>query len=302
MRLQQLQLLQHIAEIGSLRAAAERMHVSQPALTKALRHLEDEFGTTLVTRSPRGARLSAAGELLSARAGVALRELDRAREEVAWHVERTHGSVALGVSPAAAAMLVPATLDRFLARWPTARVRLLDTLYPRAFSQLRAGEIDLAIGPLPSGEGSRDIRVLPLFASPLVVTARKGHRLQCARRLAALAEARWLLTGPAGGPGDPALLDLGAKSGADTPATLVCESFSTLLALMREGDYLAVMPQGFFDFYGPPMNLVRLPIRDPLPITPVYAMWRAEAPLTVLAQRLLDAFAQEASEIASPAP
>ena len=107
-------------------------------------------------------------------------------------------------------------------------------------------------------------------------------RLQGARRLAALAEARWLLTGPAGGPGDPALLDLGAKSGADTPATLVCESFSTLLALMREGDYLAVMPQGFFDFYGPPMNLVRLPIRDPLPITPVYAMWRAEAPLEVM--------------------
>ena len=116
MRLMHLQLLLSIAQTGSLRAAADALHVSQPALTKALQQLEEEFGTTLVHRSPRGARLAQAGELLAARAALALRELDRAREEVAWHVERTHASLAIGVSPAAATMLVPSTIARFTAR------------------------------------------------------------------------------------------------------------------------------------------------------------------------------------------
>ncbi|MGB3068789.1 MAG: LysR substrate-binding domain-containing protein [Ottowia sp.] len=300
MRMQHLQLMQAIAETGSLRAAADVMHVSQPALTKALRQLEEELGTTLVTRSPRGTRLAPAGELLAARAAVALREIERARQEVAWHVERTHASLAVGVSPAAAALLVPGTMARFTARWPTVHVRLLDTLYPRAFSQLRAGEIDLAIGPLPTDGDRHDIRVQPLFSSALVVTARKGHRLQGARRLAALAQASWVLTGPAGGPGDPAQLGLW-PAGAEARATpLVCESFSTLLALVRTHDYLAVMPQGFFSFFGPPMGLVQLPIQDPLPVTPVYIMWRADVPLTLPAQRLLDAFEQEARHAGMP--
>ena len=57
---------------------------------------------------------------------------------------------------------------------------------------------------------------------------------------------------------------------------------------------MAVMPRGFFDFYGAPLGLVRLPIRDLLPVLPVYAMWRADAPLTLPAQRLLEAFVEEA--------
>lgn len=297
MRLQQLQMLQYIAESGSLRAAADRMHVSQPALTKALRQLEEEFGAALVTRSGRGARLAPAGELLAARGAVALRELDRAREEVAWHVKGTHASMSVGVSPAAAAVLLPSVLDRFMARWPAARIRLIDTLYPRAFTQLRGGEIDLAIGPLPAGDASHDIRVQALFSSALVVTARKGHVLQRARQLSQLAQAKWLLTGPAGGPGDPALLDFGTPGVTGPMTPLVCESFSTLLTLVRDSNYLAVMPEGFFNCHGPPMDLVRLPIRDPLPVTPVYVMWRADVPLTVPAQRLLDAFMEEARKI-----
>ncbi|MEQ1807962.1 MAG: LysR family transcriptional regulator, partial [Burkholderiaceae bacterium] len=58
MRLQHLQLILAIAEMGTLRAAAERMNVTQPALTKALRQLEDEFGTAMVLRSPKGVRLT----------------------------------------------------------------------------------------------------------------------------------------------------------------------------------------------------------------------------------------------------
>ncbi|MCA0325458.1 MAG: LysR family transcriptional regulator [Proteobacteria bacterium] len=297
MRLMHLQLLLSIAQTGSLRAAADALHVSQPALTKALQQLEEEFGTTLVHRSPRGARLAQAGELLAARAALALRELDRAREEVAWHVERTHASLAIGVSPAAATMLVPSTIARFTARWPSVHIRVLDTLYPRALSKLRAGEIDIAVGPRPADDGSHDVRVEPLFASESVVVARKGHRLQNARRLAALVNAAWVLTGPTGGPGDPAKLGLWPSDGAARATPLAFESFSTLLAVVSASDYLAVVPHGFFEFYGPRLGIVRLPLHDPLPVLRVCAMWRADAPLTVPAQRLLEALLEEARRL-----
>ena len=80
MRLQQLQLLLTLARTGSMRASAEAMNVTQPALTKALKQLEEEFGATLVLRSPKGVRLAPAGEMLAARAATVVREIERARE------------------------------------------------------------------------------------------------------------------------------------------------------------------------------------------------------------------------------
>lgn len=98
MRLQHLQLLLTLAQTGSLRVPAQVLNVTQPALTKALKQLEEEFGTALVVRSPKGVRLAPAGELLAARAATVLRELDRAREEVGWFARNERSAVAVGVS------------------------------------------------------------------------------------------------------------------------------------------------------------------------------------------------------------
>jgi hypothetical protein len=59
-------------------------------------------------------------------------------------------------------------------------------------------------------------------------------------------------------------------------------------------DVVGVMPHGFFEQYGPRTDLIALPIEDPLPITTIHILSRADGPLTVPAQRLLDAFVQEA--------
>ncbi|WP_334159411.1 LysR family transcriptional regulator, partial [Achromobacter insolitus] len=78
MRLQHLNLLLTLARTGSMRAAAQVLNVSQPALTKALRQLEEEVGTELVLRTPKGVRLAQAGEILAARAAVVMREIEKA--------------------------------------------------------------------------------------------------------------------------------------------------------------------------------------------------------------------------------
>jgi LysR family transcriptional regulator, regulator of abg operon len=293
MRLQQLHLLLAIAENGSLRAAAGRLNVTQPALTKALHQLEAEFGAALVVRTPKGVRLAAAGEILAARAASIVREVDRAREEVAWHLRHASARVSVGLSPVAALMLAPGAVVRFAARWPQVRLRIVDALYPRAFAQVRSNELDFAIGPLPEAGTGHDLAAQPLFYSEDVIVARRGHALARARRLADLVDAAWVLTGPAGGPGDPAGLGFETLGLRAPQVRLECESFTTLLALMASHDVVGVMPRAFFACYAAHAALMELPIEDPLPMMTVHAVSRADAPLTVPAQHLLDAFVQE---------
>ena len=297
MRLQHLQLILTLAETGTLRAAAGRLNVTQPALTKALRQLEDEFGTPMVLRSSKGVRLTAAGELVAARAASVIREIDRARDEVAWQLRHAHARVSIGVSPAAAIVLMPGVLARVRARWPQVHVSVLDAIYPRALTMVRAGEIDLAVGPLPAEGAGRDLRVQPLFDAQQVLVVRAGHPLARARRLAEIQHAGWVVTGPPTGPGDPMHLGFDRLGLATPPVVLACESFSTLVALLPSVDAIGIMPKGFFDQYASRLGVVKLPIDDPLPRVTLHAVWRADAPLTAPAAHLLDAMEQEARAV-----
>ncbi len=294
MRLQQLQLILALAETGSLRAAALRLNVTQPALSKALRLLEEEFGAPLVVRTPKGARLAPAGDLLAARAAIVLREIERAREEIAWHTHNAHARVSIGVSPVAASVLLPGALARVHTRWPQVVVRIVDTLYPDSMTLVRSGDLDIALGPLPAGGAGNDLHMQALFESQLVLVVREGHPKAGARKLAELVETGWVITGPDHGPGDPRVLGF-AELGLAVPRPWVqCESFSSLLVVIGKLDLVGIMPIRHFERYGANMGLLRLAIEDPMPSNTVHAIWRADTPLTIPTRSLLDALEQEA--------
>lgn len=297
MRLQQLQLIVTLAETGSLRSAAQALNVTQPALTKALRQLEDELGAPLVLRTPKGVQLTPSGELVRARASSALREVERAREDVAWQMRHTAARVAVGLSPAAALLLMPGALARLRVRWPQVRAALVDALYPRSLTMVRAGEIDLSVGPLPKDSGERDLHLQALFDGETTLVVRKGSPLRKARQLADLRAAPWVLTGPVGGPGDPRRLTVDGGPLPDSAIALECESFATLLAVLPSMDAVALVPSGFFAIHGPGAGLQALPVSDPLPHVTLYAAWRASTPLTAPAAYLLDALVQEARSV-----
>lgn len=297
MRLQQLQLLLTLARTGSMRASADAMNVTQPALTKALKQLEEEFGATLVLRSPKGVRLSPEGEMLAARAATVVREIERAKEEMLALTHNTQVTLTVGVSPAAALVLAANTISAFQARWPDARIHLVDALYPKALQQLRSGELDLALGPLPSSGMGRDLHARALIDSPTVIVAKAGHPLAGARALDELQGATWLLTGPRLGPGDPVHLGFAQRGLAPPRITLECESMATLLAVLPSMDTLALLPRRFYEAHGPRMGLVALDLQEHLPATTLHIFSRADAPLSLPAQRLMDAFVQQAGAL-----
>lgn len=300
MRLQQLQLLLTLARTGSMRASAATMNVTQPALTKALKQLEAEFGATLVVRSPKGVRLAPAGEMLAARAATVVREIERAREELSALTSNTQTTLSVGVSPAAALMLAANAISAFQSRWPHVRVHLVDALYPKALQQLRSGELDLALGPLPPAGVGRDLHTQSLIDSPSIIVAKKGHPLVKAKGLDDLASATWLLSGPLLGPGDPVHLGFEQRGLPAPQVTMGCESFSTLLAVLPSMDSLAIVPERFYQTHGPRMGLVALHLQETLPATTIHIFSRADEPLSLPAQRLFDAFLQEAVLMRNP--
>ncbi len=122
MNFRQLRVFQAVAESGGITAGSERLHVSQPAVSKHIHDLEEELQTALFDRHPRGVSLTAAGEVLlrHARRMQALEE--NARDELASLQGVRSGRVAIGASTTIGSYLLPALLERFHRSHPGIRI------------------------------------------------------------------------------------------------------------------------------------------------------------------------------------
>ena len=106
----QIERFVDVVRSGSLSRTARRLNISQPALSKSLRQLEERLATRLLHRTPRGVRATKFGDVFYRRALTIAAELRRAREELENLRGSTFGEVALGVTPG------PGILDRVIPR------------------------------------------------------------------------------------------------------------------------------------------------------------------------------------------
>ncbi|MEZ5658278.1 MAG: LysR family transcriptional regulator [Burkholderiaceae bacterium] len=122
MKLKTLHALRVVQQSGSLRAAAQALNITQPALTVAIRQLEDELGVRLLERTNRGVRASSYGEQLLEHAERILGEVERARQHIAHMRGQWTGTVRFSASPASSMVLVPRALESFFGEHPEVRV------------------------------------------------------------------------------------------------------------------------------------------------------------------------------------
>jgi DNA-binding transcriptional LysR family regulator len=285
MRLSQIRDFLAVVDAGSIRAAARSLDLSQPALTKSLRQLEQELGAVLVTRSVRGALPTAQGRAFLARARAVSADLRRAREEIAQMNGAREGSLAIGSAPGPALGLLPDALVQLNARWPLAAVRIIDISPPEVLPALRDGSVDLALsvrmGPL--AELPRYCRAEPLYMNEAVIIARRGHRLAGARRIAALADAEWVRTGAPGNPS--ALPEVFRAAGMAGPRYRAdCASFLVAPELVARSELLAVVPWQIAAREEQAGRIVRLHVRDGVPARQISLFQRADVPLTPIAR------------------
>ena len=180
--LRHLQSFEAVMRCGGFTRAARDLHIAQPAISGHIKRLEQDLGVPLLHRS-RSVQLSAAGEQFLPFVQAALAELAEGRRQVqAFRVAET-GRVRAGVTPMIGGLDLVATLSRFRVRFPGVSIALRTALISPLLQDLRAGLVDVVIGPVTEkqGEGLRRIELCP---ERLVLITPPGSR----RRVASLAD------------------------------------------------------------------------------------------------------------------
>ncbi len=245
----QLKALGLIAQTGSFTKAAERMHITQSAVSVLMRELEEEVGQPLIERG-RVIRLTDVGEHLHRAGNLAAQEVDRALQEIRdvrrW--SRTVLRVAAG--PLSAATIVPMALARLAHSPERPRVVLIDQPVRMLGDLLLAGEADLAVGSvdLPLRRSSSELKSTLLLADHLAIVCARCNAL-AQRALDAggltwadLAQAPLVLVGRNGGQWDSLLREQLAQHEGLTVGYEV-QLLSTALELVRQDLGVAVLPR-----------------------------------------------------------
>lgn len=161
MELRQLRYFIALAETGNFHRAAERLHISQPPLTVAIRKLEMELGAPLFDRGPRGVQLTAAGAAALEAARATLAQAERFREAVREGAGGQRGRLRVGFVGSAAFELLPRIVPAFRRRFPLIDVRLDERTSVDIVRALQAGELDVGLVRLPLLEVAHvDTRVI----------------------------------------------------------------------------------------------------------------------------------------------
>jgi LysR family transcriptional regulator, regulator of abg operon len=296
MQLRHVSAVVAVADTGSLRAAANRLGVSQPAVTKAIREIETIMGVELLQKTVRGSVPTDAGRIFLVRARSIVEEMRRAKEEMSHVAGVRDGSVTVGLS-VGAALLSGGAIETFMRSHPQVRVCVIEGLFDQLVSGVRQGRLDFSVGGLPTTEIEDRLRVETLFQNRIVPAVRHNHPLAGARSFAELAGCDWAITND-----DPAyvsnIVRHFATLGLPAPRIrLRCESYFTLLQLVPRTDLVVAISHTLLRHPITAEHLRAIDIKDPCPTTRFALVRKSDVPLTPHANALAHFIAKAAADI-----
>jgi LysR family transcriptional regulator, regulator for metE and metH len=183
LELRHLRTLAALAETGSLSVAAERVHLTQSALSHQLKSLEEHYGASLFQRKSNPLRLSPAGQRLLELARQTIAAVDNAERDLVRMKGDTSGELRVVLECHTCFDWLMPVMDDFRRRWPEVEVDLVAGFHSDPFKLLREGKADLVIGS-PAARG-RSWKVLPLFRFEILAVLPLEHRLRARRHLQA---------------------------------------------------------------------------------------------------------------------
>ena len=246
--LETLARLVAVADCGTLHKAAETLGVTQPAITRSIKQLENSVGAPIFIRKGRGVELTAIGTRTVEHARNILRECALAGADVTTLRDGEAGSLRIAAAPVWLSSILPQAVAQTQLSFPNLNVSLQSLSYQEAIPLLNSGDLDVFCGGFQLREGLSSFLVrTPMFASNLNVISRATHPVLKRSRI----DARELLDYPwLSYQSDVAYLDMvmemiATETGQQRKASVHCESILTVLELLRLGDYLAFLPSSF---------------------------------------------------------
>jgi DNA-binding transcriptional LysR family regulator len=267
-------------DAGTFAAAADRLNISQQAISKSILRLEEELGVRLFERDGRRVRPTAYAELLLPHARTIAAETDRFRAHLVDMLGGRKGRLRIGVGPSAAADVVARAVLSLAADQTAISMRVLEGVQEKMSEQLILGALDLYVALRQVDRTDPLIREEEIGSIDYVLVAGASHPLAGRRRvpLAELTGARWL-----------AGANLGAVEGAieesfrsaGVPlfrAEIETTSVLFTLGMLDGGSHLAILPEMLVARDLQSGRLVRIDVDAPTWSRPLIVGTRIRAP------------------------
>jgi DNA-binding transcriptional LysR family regulator len=245
LKLRHLSLAVAIDETGSLRKAADRLHITQAAASHLLSELEFIIGAPLFARSRSGTRPTTIGTRLVERARPILSNIRAATEEVQQVGDGQSGDVYVGVLHAAAMTIIPLAVQVARKDNPGIRLHLIEGPSQQHLDSLLRGDLDLVVGRVPPAQVSGLLHKEVLLVEPIEVVCRAGHPLALKARLelADALTADWILPESGSSLRDDFSLTF-TKANLEPPEPAIVTSSTVVrLSLIEGSDMLGVLPR-----------------------------------------------------------
>lgn len=196
MDLRAVRLFLAVFDARNISAAAERLNMNQPAVSKSIRRMEEDLGVQLFEREPRGVVPTAYAEMLAEVARDIEGNLTNVLRRIDAMRSASEGEVVVGAGGTWQEVILPLAVSELVRRRPLARFRIMPDAPENLVAKLIRGEYDFVLAPIDIPEAmAQKVRTQPLIFNDLAVIGRAGHPLLERPNLSleTLCEAGWAL-------------------------------------------------------------------------------------------------------------
>ncbi len=169
MDLDLLKSLVAVADAGAITEAANRLGLTQPALTRRIQQLEEEFGAELLSRSRKGARLTEMGQLVDREARILIGRYENLKSEVLSRQSVEGGTVRVGGGATAVSFILPDAIARFQQDYPGVHFQVKEASSTEIAADVASGALELGLVTLPVRATELDVQ--PMFEDFIVLIA-----------------------------------------------------------------------------------------------------------------------------------
>jgi len=275
-----------LAELESFRAAAEALHLSQPALSRRIDKLEGALGVRLFDRTTRSVNLTAVGRDFSRKARDLLDELENTLLGIRDVAAKRTGEVTVACVPSAVHYFLPGVVKQYHERYPKIRVRIVDEDANAVLSTVMRGEADFGLNFI--GTQEPDIEFEPILKEPFVAACHRDHPIARKRKItwAELNDHEYMTVAKSSG--NRLLIDLALTEIPARPRWFYeVRHVSTLVGLVEAGLGVAAVPRLAMPASDHPA-LVSIPLVEPSVTRTVGLIRRRGRSLSPAAQQLYD--------------
>ncbi|NRR32428.1 LysR family transcriptional regulator [Oxalobacteraceae bacterium] len=300
LKTRQLLLLIAIDEERNIHRAADLLSMTQPAVSKQLKELEDLLGVTLFARQSRGVTPTLYGETMIRHARMALTNLSDAHQEITALKAGQVGQVNVGSIMTPSITLLPAAIEKARLHAPMLRVGIEVESSKLLLDKLQRGGLDFMIGRLlQQSNQSTPLDYEELAVEPICVVARAGHPLCKEKQLSLeqIAQYGWVLSPPG------TILRhkfdmMFHRIGLEPPASVIDTTETLLITKLLQGsDFLHAFPRELAHYYEQMNVFSILPIDLPCRMDAFGIITRRDHLLSPGAITLLQAIRSSAAEL-----